>query len=396
MKISRFLKKLLFLIIICNQTLSFSSIPELSEEAYISILTCGRSPELYATFGHSAIRVKDPKTAIDLCFNYGTFDFDDSKFYTKFLHGKLDYYLSVVKFEEFKFDYEDANRGVKEQILDLSQEEVNTIFKNLVENYKPQNRCYLYEFVENNCATKIIEILEKSISRKRLHLEKNDNLIHRKTTIRNLINQYTNHNDFLFVGINIIFGYDADKDFDYKKAVFIPGYLEQLVFKFPVYKKEKIIVPENENSFQKKHYFKIIVWSIFALQLINVSFARTRKKMLISKTIIDISFYCVLFLSGLTGILLIYLWIFSEHTILKWNLNLLWCNPFLILFLFSRPGLFFKIFFTGCILLFIILMAYFNYSYLLSITPILLSLLMGIWWLRNRKHTQDNISIGYR
>ena len=40
----------------------------------ISLLTCGPADELYSIWGHSAIRVKDSASGMDVVFNYGTFD----------------------------------------------------------------------------------------------------------------------------------------------------------------------------------------------------------------------------------------------------------------------------------------------------------------------------------
>src|SRR5689334_4761343 len=48
----------------------------------ISLLTCSPGEELYSTFGHSALRVKDSATKTDIIYNYGTFDFDDPDFYS--------------------------------------------------------------------------------------------------------------------------------------------------------------------------------------------------------------------------------------------------------------------------------------------------------------------------
>ena len=53
------IKKLLFLLILFFQTFGFSQNPALSEKASVSIFTCGRGNELYSTFGHTAIRIKD-------------------------------------------------------------------------------------------------------------------------------------------------------------------------------------------------------------------------------------------------------------------------------------------------------------------------------------------------
>ncbi len=67
----------------------------------ISLLTCAPGAELYSTFGHTALRIQDSARGTDLIYNYGTFDFDDPHFYTKFVRGKLDYSLSVDQYPDF-------------------------------------------------------------------------------------------------------------------------------------------------------------------------------------------------------------------------------------------------------------------------------------------------------
>jgi len=66
---------------------------KLSEYAAISILTCEPGTDLYASFGHSAIRVQDPMMQLDIIYNYGIFDFYAPNFYTNFIKGKLTYTL---------------------------------------------------------------------------------------------------------------------------------------------------------------------------------------------------------------------------------------------------------------------------------------------------------------
>ena len=108
--------------LLCSLTLK-AQLPQLiadSSRMQISLLTCTPGKELYATFGHSAIRVIDSNSVTDLVYNYGTFDFNDPNFYTKFVKGQLNYYLSVEYFTNFKFDYQAENRGITEQILNLS------------------------------------------------------------------------------------------------------------------------------------------------------------------------------------------------------------------------------------------------------------------------------------
>ena len=67
----------------------------------ISLLTCSPGEELYSTFGHSALRIIDSSSNTDIIYNYGTFDFDDPAFYSKFTRGNLMYFVSLQKFQSF-------------------------------------------------------------------------------------------------------------------------------------------------------------------------------------------------------------------------------------------------------------------------------------------------------
>jgi hypothetical protein len=68
------LKKTLLLLFFFSVN-SFSQNPKLSEKTKVSIFTCGRGEELYSTFGHTALRIKDDENLLDVVFNYGAFDF---------------------------------------------------------------------------------------------------------------------------------------------------------------------------------------------------------------------------------------------------------------------------------------------------------------------------------
>src|ERR1700751_5647009 len=83
----------------------------------ISLLTCTPGQELYSSFGHSALRVEDSAAGTDFIYNYGTFDFDDPAFYSKFTRGKLLYFVSIDLFENFLEQYKYEQRGITEQVL---------------------------------------------------------------------------------------------------------------------------------------------------------------------------------------------------------------------------------------------------------------------------------------
>nr|WP_315821109.1 DUF4105 domain-containing protein [Paraflavitalea speifideiaquila] len=77
----------------------------------ISLLTCSAGEELYSAFGHTALRVTDAITGMDIVFNYGTFDDSDPNFYLKFTKGLMNYALSAYPFNDFVYEYQAQKRG---------------------------------------------------------------------------------------------------------------------------------------------------------------------------------------------------------------------------------------------------------------------------------------------
>ena len=95
-------------------------IPAKAQFWEVSLLTADPGTELYSSFGHSAIRLREinPEGGKDLVFNFGTFDFDTPNFYGKFATGKLNYMLSMTTYDRFIVEYDYYKRGLREQVLD--------------------------------------------------------------------------------------------------------------------------------------------------------------------------------------------------------------------------------------------------------------------------------------
>jgi hypothetical protein len=132
----------------------------LSEHTKVSLLTSSPGEDLYAQFGHSAIRITDTLSGQDLVFNYGLFDFNTPGFYLKFIRGKLPYQLGIQRFEPFLNTYIEENRQCRELEINLSEKERLALIHFLSVNYLPENREYPYDFFFDNCATRIRDILE--------------------------------------------------------------------------------------------------------------------------------------------------------------------------------------------------------------------------------------------
>ena len=213
----------LYLFILCLTAWIGAEARSLSEEARISLLTCTPGEELYARYGHTAIRVQDPQNRLDLVFNYGIFDFNTDHFYWKFVKGETWYELGAITMPWFMLEYEEEHRPVYEQVLNLNPSQREEIWQALVRNYEPENRKYLYNFVFDNCATRpyqlIINVLGDSIV--------SDYDGYTCQTYRDFISHYTGQHTWANAGINLLFGPKADRPMTNGQRLFLP---EELMY----------------------------------------------------------------------------------------------------------------------------------------------------------------------
>ncbi len=200
---------------------------ELSREAQISLLTCTPGDELYARYGHTAIRVQDPGNDLDVVFNYGIFDFDTDHFYWKFVRGETWYELGAAPYWWFMREYEETRRPVYEQVLNFTPEQNNALWDKLVENYEPENRKYLYNFVFDNCATRPYYLINSVLTENGTQGMQSAYQGAEGMTYRRFIQHYTPKNSWADFGINLLFGPKADKPMHGEERLFLP---EELMF----------------------------------------------------------------------------------------------------------------------------------------------------------------------
>lgn len=191
---------------------------ELSENARISLITCTPGTQLYARYGHTALRVYDPQQDLDVAFNYGIFDFNTDHFYWKFVKGETWYELGASPMWWFMREYDLTHRPVYEQVLNLTAEQRGAIWQALVTNYEPENRHYLYNFVFDNCATRPYVLVAKAIGDTIL----SDYTGYTGVTYRRFIRHYTGPLSWENAGINLIFGPRADQPMTSEQRLFLP------------------------------------------------------------------------------------------------------------------------------------------------------------------------------
>src|SRR4051812_31433154 len=293
----------------------------------ISLLTCAPGQELYSTFGHTAIRITDSVTRTDIVYNYGTFDFDDPNFYMKFIRGKLDYFLSADHFPEFMYEYEETQRSVAEQVLNLNCTQKQQIIQALATNMQGTNRMYKYDFIYDNCTSRVRDLIFGSLPGSGITKQ----LVPEGTTARNLIHTYLDRGGepWSKLGIDILLGAKLDRPLDNKVAMFLPDYLLKGVDSAvinktqPLNEQKRMLLDVPSPVAASWNYTPLALFTIICGLLAVLYLSPGKRAQSISRFMDSF----LLYLTGILGILLVFMWWGTDHKMTKGNLNLLWALP---------------------------------------------------------------------
>ena len=325
----KFLHRIIFICLFT--TLQLCSFAQDSSRIRISLLTCTPGEELYATFGHSALRIIDSNSVTDHVYNFGTFNFDDAGFYLKFIKGQLKYYVNVEEFEDFKFKYIAENRGITEQVLNFTAAEKITIHRALIENIKEENKFYMYDFFFDNCTTRLRDILVKNHQPKPLLPA----VMPTTFTFRNAIHQYLDGNNMLWskFGIDILLGAPTDAVMTIPQQQFLPENLMKALDSTNntnIVSSSKNLYVLGENNFKKALLTPLVLFASVLLLFVFLSLFKNS----ISQKVLHLLDAFLFFAVGLLGVLLVFMWVGTDHIMTKNNYNLLWAWPIHIVYAF--------------------------------------------------------------
>ncbi|MEX0822360.1 MAG: DUF4105 domain-containing protein, partial [Rhodothermales bacterium] len=310
----------------------------------VSLLTILPGSDIYSLWGHSAIRVVDPSATLlgglrpgnprggaDVSFNYGTFDFNTDFFVARFLHGSLDYQLSLHDYRAAINHYRAEGRPVVEQTLDLTREQTERLVRFLTINLQPENRGYRYHFLFDNCSTRIRDALEAALG----DALSFDGVPDPDMTFRHLIDPYQRAVPFLDAGIDLLLGAPVDRRALPYETMFLPDYLlaafdraaiEVDGARRPLVTRTDTLlwIDGYDRSPGSVPWASILAWSVFAAGLIATFRARRRQPVAGLVRSVDVP---LLVVTGLAGVLIAYLWFISHHDVTEGNWHLLWAWP---------------------------------------------------------------------
>lgn len=336
-------KKSFFQIIFSFIILSAGFSESYAQQYRISLLTCDPGEEIYSSFGHSAVRVQDLQTGQDLVYNYGTFDFGAPNFVLNFATGRLDYFLSRSTFERFIAEYNYFERSVREQELALNQVQKLALVELLEINYLPQNRAYRYDFFYDNCATRIIDLMDEVLGDQLVWHNEEEQAVEK--TFRQLIDEKVFYMPWSDLGIDLALGSRLDQDASPREEQFLPSYMEEAFARAEIegdgptrslVSNNRVILdfqaPQGTLGTFNPY---LLFWIVAILFIVTTYIGFKKKKLFIG---FDLAFFGVL---GVVGLVMAALWIASDIPSTKYNWNILWAFPGHLLLI---PGLLSKTF----------------------------------------------------
>jgi hypothetical protein len=320
---------LTFILSVVNATAGTQSMRN-PDSIQISLLTCSPGKEVWAQYGHTAIRYYDKESGEDLAINYGIFSLDQTYFIPRFVLGMTDYRMGVQPMDMFLAQYSYEGRGVVEQVLNLSAEDKEVIYEALQENMKPENVVYRYNYFFDNCTTRARDMLVNHLHGKVVYPPAEED-----ATFRSMIHKWNNKYEWSQFGEDLLLGVNADRKTTKSEQQFLPENLrndfDKATYKGKPLVKETNVLLDAETEVAEPAFplSPLSIALIFAaISLVMMLFNYRRQQVYWAWDL------ALMLTSGLMGIIF-FVMIFSQHPCVSLNFILLFFNPLPLFFLYN-------------------------------------------------------------
>ncbi|MDE6288033.1 MAG: DUF4105 domain-containing protein [Muribaculaceae bacterium] len=194
--------------------------------AEVEIVNFYPGNDIYELEGHTALKITTDD-GNELAVSYGEFDFDSPGFVYRFVKGETDYRMGVHPWELFEYPYRRQQRRIVAHRIDMDSVQLARLEALLVENMKPENVVYRYNYVKDNCATRPLRIVEKALG---------DSILLGPTafdaesawpvTFRNVMRHYHQNYPWYQFGIDLALGSGIDYPINFREEAFAPVILD--------------------------------------------------------------------------------------------------------------------------------------------------------------------------
>ncbi|RVU42535.1 DUF4105 domain-containing protein [Lujinxingia sediminis] len=311
------------------------------EDLVISLATFSPGDQIPQWFGHTALVVEDRRFNTSRLYNYGMFSFGDGML-MNFAMGRLLFWVAPAPVAPTYQFYIAEDRDVRVIELNLPPETRAEVAAFLADNVRPENREYLYHHYDDNCATRVRDIIDRSVGGQfNDAFDQADSLTLRGHTRRH--SQHLKPMDWLLM---FLMNNEIDRPIAVWDAMFLPEVLEEAVLDFEYVDEEGNTQPLAlrthrvfESSRAPTPETPATHWPFWAGVGVLLGALSTLLGWRASRhpgrrgprVVFGLVLGAVAGVFGLVGTGLFVMAAMTDHTVTYWNLNLLLANPLTLL-----------------------------------------------------------------
>lgn len=312
----------------------------------VFLMTMGPGASVYERYGHNAIWIRDAGAGTDLVYNYGTFDFATPGFVMNFVKGRPRYWLGVSDLEGTLQQYTHAQRDVTVQELNLPAARRAELADYLASNALPENRVYTYDYFRDNCSTRVRDALDHVLhgALRSATVDRDAAGNFRFHTQRSLTND-----GLMYTGIMLGQGPRTDQPIDQWEEMFLPAKVQERVRELTIAGPDGTIVPlvASERSLLEFGAYHVEPeppawgWKFQLVGLLLAALIATGMLRSGAQALGRVVAALWLIVSGIGGLVLLFLWLGTDHVFSASNRNILFMSPLALLvvpLLWRRAG----------------------------------------------------------
>ena len=300
----------------------------------IGVATMQPGEIFFERFGHNAIVVDDPALPEPVSYNFGYFDLEEPDFVPRFVRGDMRYRLVALPLSQDLAYYHETGRGVSIQWLDLDAAQAQALADALAENARPENAAYRYDYFTDNCSTRVRDALDTALDGQ---LKRQLASRSRGNTFRGDAVRLASPAPWMWLGFDLGLGPASDQPNSRWQDAFVPMRLAEALAGIqradgrPLVARTDQVLPHRlapEPPDLPRPWWPWLIAGL-ALALGIRMLGRSRPAVLAG---LALPFWT---LAGLLGLLMLFLWGFTDHRFAWANQNLLLLPPIALLLL---PG----------------------------------------------------------
>jgi hypothetical protein len=320
-------------------------------EIQVYLVTVGPGGMVWERFGHNAIWISDRASGRDRAYNYGLFSFEQERFLTRFLQGRMEYWMRGFDTYSHLQEYISANRSVWIQQLNLTNQQKTELRDFLEWNERPENRFYRYHYYRDNCSTRIRDAIDRVLAGAIRDATQHE---YPGTTLRFHSLRLVADDFWAYVGLLLGLGEPVDVPISKWEEMFLPLKLREHLRSVVVSDENgdrRPLVASETTMFESTQYFERLApprWTLWFLgaglalavfALFQAHWATGSRRARAVYAGCTAIWYA---LTGIVGIGLAGLWLFTDHDTSYRNENLFFFDPVAVLLVVLAPLLIYR------------------------------------------------------